>query len=83
MPEDSVEEKPQTSGSHEPKYELVFKNGALANLKNLAATFGVPEDDLRQVVSKSIKLLTLVKDAKALTFENQNGERFSVDIRRL
>jgi hypothetical protein len=81
-----MEEKtpPKTNNiPQEPQYELIFKNGALTNLKSLALTFGLPEDDLKQVVSKSIKLLSVVKDAKILTFENQNGERFNVDVKRL
>lgn len=74
----------ETPPQAEPEqYELVFKNGALANLKSLAKTFKIPEDDLRLVVSKAISLLSLTKDAKTLTLENKNGERFRVDLEKL
>ena len=65
------------------QYELVFKNGALANLKDLAKIFSIPEDDLRQVVSKAISLLSITKNAKTLILEDKNGERFKIDIGKL
>jgi len=67
----------------EEQYELVFRNGALANLKSLATKLGVPESDLKQIVNKGIKLLTIVKDAKSLTLEDQNGDRYRIDIAKL
>lgn len=69
--------------TEEEQYELVFKNGALANLKSLAKTFNIPEDNLRQVVSKAIALLSLTKNAKSLILEDSNGERFKVDVKSL
>lgn len=78
-----MDEKESTDENGEEQYELVFKNGALANLKSLAKRFNVPENDLKQVVSKGIKLLGIVKDAKQLTLEDRNGERFIVDIEKL
>ena len=47
------EEKKESATKTPPdeQYELIFKNGALANLKSLAKNFGVPENDLRQVVN--------------------------------
>lgn len=67
----------------EEKYELVFQNGALKNLKALAVALGVPENDLKQVISKGINLLGVVKDAKSLVFEDKNGGRFLIDIKKL
>lgn len=78
-----MEEKVKTTIPTEEKYELIFKNGALANLKSLASRFGISEDDLKLVVSKSIRLLTLTKDAKSLILENKNGEKFIIDINTL
>ena len=65
------------------QYEIIFKNGALLNLKQLAKAFGVAENELKQVVSKGINLLTLVKDAKSLVLEDKNGNRFFIDVKKL
>ena len=71
------------NNQQEEQFELIFRNGALANLKDLAKVFNVPENDLRQVVNKGIRLLTLTKDAKGLVLEDKNGDRFKVDIEKL
>lgn len=65
------------------QYELVFKNGALGNLKELAKVFGIPETELRQVVRKAIALLNLTKDAKTLVMEDKKGDRFKIDVKSL
>lgn len=65
------------------EYELIFTNGALANLKKLACDFGVPEDDLKQVVNKGIHLLTITKDSKFIIFENKEGEKYKIDMSKL
>ncbi|MFH1047237.1 MAG: hypothetical protein V1738_02940 [Patescibacteria group bacterium] len=67
----------------EETYEIVFRNGALKNLKSVAKDLGVPESDLKQVVNKSINLLTLVKSGKFLFLEDDKGNRFRVDLNRL
>ena len=79
------EEKKTTenNGEDKEKYELVFQNGALKNLKELAIAFGVPEDDLGKVVNKGIQMLKLTKDSKYFIFEDKNGNRFKVDINKL
>lgn len=73
------------SEGKEDTYELVFTNGALINLKKLAADFNVPETDLRQVINKGIRILTLIKsvDTKTIIFENKKGERYTLDADKL
>ena len=78
MPEEDKNNKEQ-----DEQYELVFKNGALANLKELARAFGVPENDLGQVVNKGIQLLKITKNSKIIFFEDQNGSRYKVDLSKL
>ena len=77
------EQTKTATATNQEQYEIIFKNGALANLKQLAKSFGVPENELKQVVSKGVNLLTLVKDAKSLVFEDKNGNRFFVDVKKL
>ena len=69
----------------ETEFKLLFKNGALDNLKRLSKRFNVPEEDLDKVVEKAVKLLTYVKDSKdgKITFEETNGERYFVNINEL
>lgn len=67
----------------EEQFEVVFKNGALKNLKELATLFGVPETELSKIVSKSTRLLTIVKNAKKVSFEDESGNRYYVDVRAL
>jgi len=78
------EEKKETT-KKEDTYELTFTNGALTNLKKLATSFDIPENDLRRVVNKAILLLTLVKnvDGKTLTIESKKGERYNLDVDKL
>lgn len=78
-----MEEKTKTTPPVEEKYELIFKNGALANLKELAGILNVPQDDLKQVVSKSINLLNLAKNAKTLVLEDHNGNRYYIDLKKI
>lgn len=33
----------KTPAEEQEQYELIFRNGALANLKDLARTFGIPD----------------------------------------
>ncbi|TSC76371.1 MAG: hypothetical protein G01um101429_1165 [Parcubacteria group bacterium Gr01-1014_29] len=78
---DMEEKDKKTEGAEQ--YELIFRNGALTNLKELARRFNIPENDLKQIVNKSIKLLTLTKDAKSLILEDKNGDRFRIDVGNL
>jgi len=75
------EEELQNPG--EETYELVLKNGALANLKKLALTFNVPENDLKLVINKGLNLLTLIDGGKNITFEDKNGDRYRIDLNKL
>ena len=67
--------KPQPK---EETFELIFKNGALANLKKLAERLGISEDDLAQAVNKSIKLLSTIKsvDTQTITLETKDKKRY-------
>ena len=69
----------------EEQFQLIFKNGALANLKNLAVKLSVSEDNLGEVVNKSIKLLSTIKnvDTKTLTLETSDGKRYIIDTNTL
>jgi len=69
----------------EAKYELIFRNGALANLKKLAKSFSVPEENLKEVVNKGIKILSLIIsiDAKTIILETKKGEKFIVDVDKI
>lgn len=80
-----MEEKIKSSGTPEAQYELIFKNGALANLKRLAAQFNVPESDLRQVINKGIQMLSLIKslDTKNVILETKKGEKFVLDAEKI
>lgn len=73
-----MEETPTTS---KDEYQLTFKNGALAKLKQLAQKLNISEDNLDDVVQKGLKALELPDDDK-LTF-NKGGERYFVDIKKL
>ena len=77
------EKKTTEKNGEEEKYELVFQNGALKNLKELAIAFNVPETDLGKLVNKGIQMLKLTKDSKYFIFEDKNGNRFKVDISKL
>lgn len=76
------EEKDKKSEDLE-QYEVTFRNGALVNLKKLARDLDVPESDLREVVNKSINLLTLAKNANIVVIENQKGDRYRIDLKKL
>lgn len=84
METDTKEEKTEYTHQIE-EYKLSFKNGALKNLKRLAVRFGVPDDDLDEVVSKAVKLLTYVQDSKdnSVSFVDKKGIRYIVDIENL
>ena len=43
-------------------FELSFTNGALDQLRELAAFLGIPNDDLQAVVRKGIKVLDLARN---------------------
>ncbi len=83
--------EPNTTGSQttktdkEEQFELIFKNGALANLKKLAGRLGVAEDNLGEAVNKSIKLLSTVKnvDTETLTLETKDKKRYVLDVNNL
>ena len=78
-----MREEKITEKKTEEKYELVFQNGALENLKELATIFNVPENDLGKLVNKGIQILKLTKDKKFFIFEDKDGNRFRVDIGKL
>ena len=67
----------------EETYELVFRNGALKNLKALASGLGIAETDLKQVVNKAISALTLIKNGNFTIVEDEKGNRFRMDLNRL
>lgn len=77
--------KTKTTEPEEETYELLFRNGALANLKKLAGRFNVPEDNLKEIVNKAIKLLTAVDSTnpKQVIIESKNGDRFTIDAKDL
>jgi hypothetical protein len=79
------EQKNIQSTDDEEKYELIFRNGALANLKKLANNLGVPEENLKEVVNKGIKVLTLIKsvDTKTIILETKQGEKFTLDVEKI
>lgn len=73
---------PKQTKEEEEKFELIFKNGALANLKNLAIKLNVSPDNLGEAVNKSIKLLSIVKnvDTETLTLETKDKKRYILNI---
>lgn len=75
---DEQKDIPQTP----EEYQLSFKNGALANIKNLASVFNISEENLQDVINKAISLLSVVKDSEFVYFE-RDGERYKVNIKKL
>lgn len=71
----------ETTTNNKDEYQLTFKNGALAKLKQLAANLDIPESNLDEVVEKGLKVLELPDDGK-ITF-NKGGERYFVEIKKL
>ena len=71
----------ETPTNNSDVYQLTFRNGALARLKELAQKLNIPEDNLDQVVEKGIKALGLPDDDK-LRFK-KGGETYFIDIRNL
>lgn len=69
--------------AQEETFELIFRNGALANLKEMAKIFNIPETELSKVVSKSTRLLNLVKNAKRVSFEDEKGIKYYIDLNLL
>lgn len=67
------------------KFELIFTNGALANLKALAKEYGIPEDKLGDVVNKGIKLLSILRNTqtKTITLDTKNKQRFVLDAENI
>lgn len=74
MPDDTSSETNDT-------YELTFRNGALAKLKELARKLDISEDNLDQVVEKGIKALELPDDNRLVY--KKGGESYFIDIRNL
>lgn len=81
--EEKTEELVDDNKTHEEQFELVFRNGALSNLKSLARNFDVPEDNLKEIVNKAVKLLTFVKDSDSILFKDASGTHFRVDVKKL
>ena len=71
----------KNSGAQD-RYELIFKNGALDKLRQLAAQFDIPESELSQVVEKGLKALELPADDGKLMFK-KGGETYFIDIKEL
>ncbi|MBI2039091.1 MAG: hypothetical protein HYT22_02345 [Candidatus Niyogibacteria bacterium] len=65
----------------EDQFELIFKNGALANLKKLAGKLNISEENLGEAVNKSIKILSIIKNVrtKTITLETEDKQRFVLD----
>ena len=64
------------------KYNLTISNGALNQLKSLAAFLGIPETELHQVVAKGMKLLEVAKSGK-IYLESPDGSRYQIDVKKL
>lgn len=79
-----TQEEKKANGNGE-EFELIFKNGALANLKNLAGQLNVSEDNLGEVVNKGIRLLSIIKNVgtKTITLEAKDKSRFVLDAERI
>lgn len=68
---------------NQEELELVIRNNALQNLKSLAKQFDVPETELKEIVAKAIKLLSITKDSKFLIMEDKEGNRYKIDINNI
>ena len=64
------------------EYKIVFKGRGLEELKELAKSYNISQDDLGQVVVKAIKLLRITKEKKSVTFQEGNQE-FTVNTKKL
>ena len=64
------------------KYHLTFSNGALQQIKELAAHYGIPDSQLHEVVGKGIKLLQVAKNSK-LYKEGPDGTRYTINIKEI
>lgn len=69
----------QSEGSKGPKYTVIFSNGALEKLNELASNFGLTPIE---IISKGIKLVDIAKDNKVLR-EDPDGKRYSIDVKEL
>ena len=71
------------NGNHNSsdEYQITFKNGALANLKQLATKLNVSEDELDKVVEKGLNALQLSDDGILLF--RKGGVTYQIDIKRL
>lgn len=71
----------ETSTSSKDEYQLTFKNGALAKLKQLAQKLDIPESELDKVVEKGLNALQLSDDGRLLF--KKGGETYFIDIKSL
>ncbi|GEM_PF-3665227 len=80
---DEVEKKKEPEPQEQ--FQLIFKNGALTNLKKLAGALHIPEDNLGEAVNKSIKILSIIKNvrAKTITLETEDKQRFVIEADRI
>ncbi|MBI3045920.1 MAG: hypothetical protein HYY86_00015 [Candidatus Harrisonbacteria bacterium] len=67
----------------EEQLEIVVRNGALINLKSLATRFNIPQNDLKSVIAKALRLLNTVKDDKVIIEDKNGNGRFNLDIDKI
>lgn len=69
---------------NEAEFSVTFRNGALARLKKVATDLGLTDsdDNLAEVLKKSVQLVDAAKEGRTITFEKE-GKKYVVDLRYL
>ena len=64
------------------EFKIVFRGKGLDELKDLAKSYNIPEQNLGDVVVKAIKLLKITKDNKSVSF-SEGDRQITVDTKNL
>ena len=80
MPDDQIPNNPlPVQNNHE--FTVIFKNGALIKLKELAVALEIPEHNLGDVVLKGLKVLGLAKNGQIIIEDKK--DRMEIDVKKL
>ena len=77
---DTEKEKTEKTKPQEEEFTVVFKNGALQQLKRLAKDLNVSEDRLGDVIRKSMNVIDMAKDGSTVTIK-KGKEEYAIDLR--
>lgn len=64
------------------RLEVVFTNGALSKIKEIAAFLSIPDTDLNSVIVKGIQVLSEAKNSgnTFIVIEKKDGKREKLDL---